>query len=135
MAEKRFLSKAEILEAPDLPTEELEVPEWKTWVRVRGLDGRGRTRVQQLFDKMKDAPAERISAITHLLVALSVVDDAGDRVFPDQEIPSLAKKSPIVLERIAVVASRLSGMSPEAVEEARKNSSGAPGDGAFSVSL
>ena len=37
-----LLSKEAILAAQDLPSEDVEVPEWGGTVRVRGLDGKGR---------------------------------------------------------------------------------------------
>ncbi len=56
------------------------------------------------------------------LVARSIVDEAGKRIFGDGDIKALSGKSAAVLDRLFTVASRLSGMSQDDVDELAKNS-------------
>jgi hypothetical protein len=63
------------------------------------------------------------------LVVRSVVDEDGNRVFRDQDAPALGEKSAAVLDKLYDVASRLSKVTQEDVEELAKNSAaGQTGD-------
>jgi hypothetical protein len=55
------------------------------------------------------------------LVALTVVDEEGNRIFSDSDASALGKKSAAALDRVFEVAQRLSGLRPEDVEELSKN--------------
>ncbi len=56
------------------------------------------------------------------LVALTVVDEQGNRIFKDEDVKWLGNKSAAALDRIFEVAQRLSGLRDEDVEELAKNS-------------
>jgi hypothetical protein len=56
------------------------------------------------------------------LVSKCVVDEAGTRLFSDDDIPALASKSAAALNRVYEVAQRLSGVTDEDVDELTKNS-------------
>ena len=51
------------------------------------------------------------------LVARSVVDESGARVFDDADVLKLSDKSAAGLQRVFEVAQRLSGLSDEDVDE------------------
>lgn len=118
------LTKEQILEANDLPTEEVSVPEWGGDVLVRGLNATARLKYERAMIKMDGFDAQGVPVITQVadfdnrtsLCALCIVDDNGDAVFTEEE---LSKKSGAALQRIFEVAQRLSGMGVAAAEKGK----------------
>ncbi len=122
MAERRFLSRDEILSINDLPTEEVYVDEWKAWVRVRALTGAERDAFEQsVVETRGKSTRMNLRNIRAKLVALTVVDEDGKRVFTDEDAELLGRKSAAALNRVFEVAQRLSGLRPEDVEELTGN--------------
>jgi hypothetical protein len=124
-----LLTKAQILAADDLLREVVPVPEWGGEVMVRGLDGAARDQYEAEFLLIGEIQAgERPTYELDLLnararlVALSVVDENDQRLFSDEDVVDLGKKSAQALDRVYEVAQRLSGLSKQDVEELRKNS-------------
>lgn len=117
-----LLTKAAILQAVDLPTETVEIPEWGGAVLVRGLTGAERdafeASVIELRGKERSFHLENIRA---KLAALSMVGDDGERLFSDREVSELGKKSAQALQRVFSVAQRLSGLTEADIEELTKN--------------
>jgi hypothetical protein len=117
------LTKDQILSAPDIRTEEVVVPEWDGAVLVRGLSGTQRDQFEsKIIEQRGRRQVLHREHVRAWLVALSVVDENGARVFADSDVPALSQKSAGALERIFDVARRLSGMSEADVEELTKNS-------------
>lgn len=117
-----LLSREAILQAQDLPTEDVEVPEWGGTVRVRGLTGAERDAFEQsIVEQRGKSTRMNLKNIRAKLVALTVVDEQGNRVFTDEDAELLGKKSASALDRIFAVAQRLSGLRPEDVEELAGN--------------
>jgi len=118
-----LLTREEILQAEDLPTEDVEVPEWGGSVLVQGLTGAER-------DAFESTVVELRGRKTHLnmqnarakLCAMAMVDEQGERVFRDGDVEELGQKSGAALQRVFQVAQRLSGLSNEDIEELTKNS-------------
>lgn len=72
------------------------------------------TELQDLFkqDGIKGEGDEIIMAkFTPALIAMCVVDENGDRVFSDDDIPILENGGATVITQLAVVARRLNGMA------------------------
>lgn len=121
-----LLTKEAILAAPDLSTERVTVPEWGGDVLVRGLSGTERDAFEQDIVQLrregkktvKDMDLHNVRA---KLVARSIVDEKGARLFEDGEIEALGQKSALALQRVFEVAQRLSGLTDEDVEELAKN--------------
>ena len=66
------------------------------------------------------------------LVALTVVDDKGKRLFRgDADVNALGRKSAAALQRVFEVAQRLSGLSDEDMEELAKNSDAGQSEGSI----
>lgn len=125
-----LLTKDEILQADDLPTEDVPVPEWGGTVRVRTLKGTERDKFEESITDF-EADSRRIIAenLRAKLVAVSVVDESGKRLFDDNDVRRLGGKSARALDRVFSVAQRLSGITNEDVEELVKNSpAGQSGD-------
>jgi len=122
MSEERYLNRDEILKLNDLPVEEVYVPEWDAWVRVRGLTGAERDAFEQSIVETRGKNTRmNLRNIRAKLVALCVVDEQGNRLFSDEDAELLGRKSAAALNRVFEVAQRLSGLRPEDVEELAGN--------------
>ena len=122
-----LLSKTAILAAPDLQTEDVEVPEWGGAVRVRSFTGRERDAFEASM--VRGEGRDRKVDLTNMrarLVGLTVIDETGQRLFTDEEVDLLGAKSGAALDRVFAVAQKLNGLSGTDVEELAKNSSGVP---------
>ena len=120
-----LLSKSDILCANDLKTEDVDVPEWGGAVRVRSFTGRARDAFEASM--VRGEGKDRKVDLTNMrarLVSLTVIDEAGQRLFSDDEVELLGAKSGAALDRVFAVAQKLNGLSGADVEELTKNSSG-----------
>ena len=124
MAAKKFLNKSEILAQDDLKTEELFVPEWDAWVKVRTLNASERDH----FEAGSQTGSGRkmrlnLENIRARLCLLCLVDEEGNRLFDDGDVFPLGGKSASALDRIFDVARRLNKMTDADIDELAKNSS------------
>lgn len=134
------LDLAAIKGVRDLKLQEVPVPEWGAGatVALRGLTGTER-------DAFEAAAAERhekngvrgMAGIRAYLVALTLVDEKGERMFPDADAGAaeLGAKAGVVIKRLADVAMALSGLSGEKVEEILRDFPPAQSEGSGSGSL
>lgn len=112
-----YLSRDDILQADDLATAEVEVPEWGGVVLVRALDGASRDAYDaSLYDLKSGKPKMTPDNMRAKLVALSVVDGEGVLLFSTDDVVRLGRKSAQALERVYDKARELSGMSKEEAE-------------------
>lgn len=112
-----LLSKSDILGADDLPSRDVEVPEWGGTVRVRGLTGQGR----DAFEMRMAASRKNLGQVDDLrasLAAKCLVGEDGSRLFTDKEVVQLGRKSGAALDRVFQAIRDLSGMDESATEEA-----------------
>lgn len=117
------LSKDQILEANDLRSEEIAVPEWGGSVRVRTMTGSDRDAFESSMMTLLQDGTRRpnLADMRAKLVALTVVDDVGTRLFTLDDVPVLARKSAAALDRVYQAAQRLNGLNQQAEGEAEKN--------------
>jgi hypothetical protein len=114
------LSKDQILQAQDIKTEKVFVPEWGGEVNVKTLTGEERDRFEQsLFG---DKSEKKMNNIRAKLCAASIVDDAGKQIFTEADIAAIGGKSANALDAVFAVAQRLSGLSKSDVDALVKNS-------------
>jgi hypothetical protein len=120
------LTRDEILAALDHRTETVEVPEWGGSVLVRSLSGSDRDRLEGAGILWEKAPNGALAIAGYQtvgtrarLVAAAVVDEAGNLLFTPADVEALGAKDSAPLDRIADVATRISGMGPKANEEAK----------------
>lgn len=114
------LSKEQILGADDKETRVVKVPEWGGEVIVRALTSTERDSYESLFVDAEDDPTS-LHNVRAELVARTVVDEDGERLFTDAEAAELAQKNAKATNRIFEVARELSGITEEAVEELAGN--------------
>jgi hypothetical protein len=124
------LSRDAILRADDIVTEWVEVPEWFQGkpgggVYVRGMTAGERDALETSMLTNKGQPnTERLAQFRSRLLILSVVDEAGRKIFQTGDVRAVSQKSMAAVERVLDVARRLSGMTEEDVEELTGNSDG-----------
>jgi hypothetical protein len=113
-----YLTRKAILEAQDLPTEDVEVSGWGGVVRVRGLTGAERDAYErELFNIRGKSMELNLDNARAKMVARAVIDENGKRLFSDDDVRELGKKSGAALEMVFQVARRLSGMNETDIEE------------------
>ncbi len=104
----RFLSANDILAVDDLPSRDVEVPEWGGFVTVRGLTAGERVEFAGIYteeDMPRDAQA--------LLAQMAMVNKDGSQMFTKDQVEALSGKSADALSRVTSVAMELSGMAED----------------------
>lgn len=117
-----LLNRQSILDAVDIQQEQVSVPEWGGDVLVYGLTA-GEKDVYE--DGMVNATGKKkvtLKDATARLCSMCIKDENGDRLFSNDDIAALGKKSAKAMERISDAAMRLSGMTKGDIEEIVKNS-------------
>ncbi len=129
----QYLSKEAILAVDDVHFEDVPVPEWGGMVRVKSLTGSERDGLEASMIEGKGKNANvNLANLRAKLVARSIVDESGNRIFEDADIALLGRKSAAALNRVYEVAQRLSGITQEDVDELTKNSEAAQSAGSGS---
>jgi hypothetical protein len=122
-----ILTRAAIQEVQDLPQEIVPVPEWGGDVLARGLTGAERDAFEgDIISQNGKNMSLNTANMRAKLVARSVIDETGKRLFSDDDIQMLGTKSAVALQRIFDVAQRLSGMSEKDVKELSEALKNAP---------
>ncbi|MCP8707463.1 hypothetical protein [Streptomyces sp. AC04842] len=126
-----LLSKEQITSADDRKWEDVPVPEWGGTVRLVGMSGTERNAYQSSLVVLgPNGKPQRMNMADQLakLVGKCLVDENFERLFTDKEIKALGAKNGAVLERLAQIAQRLSGLRKEDVEAAEGKSEPTPSD-------
>lgn len=122
------------IEGADLQREVVDVPEWGGSVIVRELTGAERDAWEMSLtvtdDEAKDSKLLNLRA---RLVALSIIDEAGNRIFLAADADALGRRSARALDRLYQVAKRLSRLTRADVAAAEKNSAPGPSDASTSA--
>ena len=112
--------RAKILNADDVQSESVEVPEWGVTVSVRGMTGAERAHyLSATVDENGKPRFDRI--YPEILIACTTDPETGEKVFEAADRDVLNGKGAAPTERIAKVAMRLSGIdddSPAAAKNA-----------------
>lgn len=123
------LSKDVILAKDDLIKEKVEIPEWGGYVFVRCLTGTERDDFESsLISQKGTSKSSNFKNLRAKLVALTVVDDEGNRIFTDADVPALGKKNAAILDMLFDKAQELSGFKKQDIEDLTKNSEATPGE-------
>lgn len=120
------LSKARILAANDTKLEKVPVPEWGDDVYIKTLSGTERDIFEEAYssEKMKNFRAR--------FLVLTLCDEAGQRLFSDDEIDQLGKKSAFVINRLFEKAWSLNAFRDADVEALGKDSPSGQSEGSTS---
>jgi hypothetical protein len=116
-----LLSKAAILAANDLPTKDIDVPEWGGTVRIRSMTATDRDafEVAQLEAQREGRAAP--DNIRARYVAACIVGEDGQPLFDESEVTKLGNKSAMALDRVFSAITGMNSIDAGAVEEAAKN--------------
>jgi len=118
----KVLSAKDILSASDQKREKVDVPEWGGAVYISSLSAATRDAYEGSLVRMNGKEVEMATANARAkLLALTLVDEAGARLFTDAQIEALGGKNGEIVDRLYKVAQRLSGMTPESVKTLAKN--------------
>lgn len=95
-----------------LPTTEVDVPEWGGKVRVRGMTVGERLAVQARARTATSAPAEdaAFERLSLDIVVMSLVDEAGNRLFDDTERDIVRGFDSRGFKTVLIAAQELNGM-------------------------
>lgn len=113
-----LLGKEAILGAKDAHQEIVHVGEWGGSVCIRAMSGAERDDFRAAIEGTDTSLVGKFEAP---LLALTLVDETGRRLFTIDDVEALRAKSARVLDRLTRIALRVNGMSDEAQEEATKN--------------
>jgi hypothetical protein len=110
------MKASDILNFMDVKTSEVEVPEWKTKLRIKEL---GLEEGMSLFEKfkgIKDGEDITLNARDIAqVVSWGVIDEDGNQLFSEADIPALARKNRNALMTLYTAITALTG------EDAEKN--------------
>jgi hypothetical protein len=117
------LTREQILEAPDIKREKVNVPEWGGDIYVKGLSGIANEEFQESIIEMKEDGKRKVSYkyMRAKLLALTICDENGNLLFSEADIEALDNKSSYVLSLIYEKAQQLSGLTKGDIENLRKN--------------
>lgn len=113
-----LLDREAILGAKDTHQEVVHVEEWGGHVCIRAMSGAERDDFRAAIEG-KDASL--VGKFEAPLLALTLVDEEGKRLFSIDDVEALRAKSARVLDKLTQIAMRVNGMTEEAREEAAKN--------------
>ena len=124
------LKREDILEVKDIEIEEVEVPEWGGTVCVKGMSGLERDAFEASIVQAKGKGTKvNMENIRAKLAAQTLCDEQGERLFTDADVKLLGKKSAVALQRVFVVAQKLSGIGDADVNELVDGLNENPSDG------
>ena len=102
----KLLTAADIEGCVDLPVELVSVPEWDGDVYVRSISAAERERWEKRIGE--DSEGDKIYAG---FAALVLCDEAGNRLFSQDKVEFLGRKSSAALKRIFDAGRRLNAMT------------------------
>jgi hypothetical protein len=118
------LTRDQILEAKDLKTVKVKVPEWANGsadceVIISMMTGTARDAWEQaLLNENREVRKENHRS---RLLVFCMVDEAGNRIFSDEDVEALGRKSAPALERCVQAARILNLLSEAELEETKGN--------------
>lgn len=123
----KALTIAQIIEAQDCPSIQVDVPEWGGVVFIKTMTGPERADYDALHLEAAKLNAKgEVASIDYgrlreFLVSTTVTDENGNRIFKDEVSMNVLKnKSGAVLDRLSGIAQRHNKLSKEDIEEAKK---------------
>lgn len=109
-----ILSKEQILSSDDLPKKTVKVKEWGGSIIVRSMTGTERDAWEMSTYGTGKVNMDNARA---KLVALTAIDEKGERLFTAEEAEELGRKSAKALSKVFAVAQKLNGLAAGDIEE------------------
>ncbi len=113
--------REQIINAEDIEHEIIEVPVWGVSIEVRSMTGRARTRLIKTATD-NDGQLDMETLYPDMVILCSFDPESGEQIFSQDDRDLLLSKSAGPLELIALAAMRISGMTPDAIDVAGKDS-------------
>lgn len=110
------LDSKSIIAANDARLEKVHVPEWGGDVYLRVISGTDRDRFEEAYADQK------MKAFRIRFLLLTICDEAGERLFKDEQADALGKKSSVVINRLFEAAWKLNAFTQEAIDELGESS-------------
>jgi hypothetical protein len=108
-----MLNRDSILNAKDLKTEDLEVPEWGGTIRIRTMTGHARQEYYKTTAGKDGTPKNVMEA----LIVACAIDEKGEPLFTSADLHALAQKSSLAINRVFEKAAELNGLTQKAVDD------------------
>ncbi len=112
----------QIIAANDIKTELVEIPEWNVTILVKSMTGAERGQMLKAVTT-KDGQVDIGKAVSDVLIFTAHDPETEERIFTLADRDLLNEKSGSAIQRAAEVGMRLSGLMPESIDEAGKDSS------------
>jgi len=118
------ITKAQFLDADDLPTTEVPLPEaygTDAFMLLRMMTGEERSELEKRFsvgDKATREPGQFRAAI----LAAMCIEDNGELMFTEEDAAAVLSKNAGTLESIVTQACALAGFTKKDVDQLEKNS-------------
>lgn len=120
-----------ILDADDIESEVVTIDQWGADLLVKGMSGGDRAKFLKRSSRGGEMDLERF--YPELVIATCFdPENPDEKVFDPADRDALSAKAGAALEQVAVVALRLSGMAPKAVDDETESLEPAPSDGSTS---
>ncbi len=117
------LKRDQILEAKDIRTQRVKVPEWavdgEDEVIISSMSGAARDAWEQSFIGSKKGTT--IENVRARLLVYCLVDEDGNRLFTEADVEVLGRKSAGAMERCVKVAQKLNRLTEGDLEDAKGN--------------
>ena len=105
-----MLNRDDILKASDIKIEPVQA--WGGTLYVKVMTGKERDLFESSVITIKGtSQSYNLANVRAKLCVLTICDENGNRLFADSDMPLLAEKSALELQKIFVVAQRLSGIT------------------------
>lgn len=122
-----ILNREQILAQKNFGIKEIDVPELGGSVYIRKWSGKDRAKFLQASITVDsgnvDVKYEKIFDNMSLVVALSLCDETGARMFNDDEIDFISEMNADIIQTIYQESLTLNSLVQESVKDAAKNSS------------
>ena len=96
-----------ILRSSDLPTEDVEVPEWNSTIRLTGLTSK---EAEEFGAELGEHDGDLRGVRARLLVRSVTDPETNERVFTPEDADALQNKSHAVVQRLSEIVMRLTGL-------------------------
>ena len=116
-----LLNRDAILNAQDVATKEVDVPEWGGMIRVRSMTVSERNEFAR-----RAASSEEKTSVGAWLVTLLAIDESGNRLFKAEDIEELEKRNFKAVDTVVNAILEVNQIGDKEVEAAEKKSSPIP---------
>jgi len=137
MDQRDYGTPEDLLEADDVLTRDVFVPAINKWFRIRALSAAESERYSNSLVSWNKRGTPQINdrgTAMARLVALSVVDAQGKRMFTEEQVQKLGRQHAVIIKPIYDAAREFSALTDEEIDVLEGNSDGDQSDNGSSSS-